>query len=87
MGEAADLVFRSKTNSTDYHDEMNHEHYIEWLTEQLLTSLHDNSVIVLSSATYHNKLKHKPPTTADKKETIRNWLRQHGIDFQDYELK
>ena len=34
--EGADLVFRSKTNSTDYHDEMNSKHYMEWMTQQLL---------------------------------------------------
>ena len=50
--EGADLVFRSKTNSANYHDEMNHEHYTEWLTEQLLPNLHDNSVIVLARQ-YH----------------------------------
>ena len=61
--------------------------HIEWLTEQLLPNIHDNSVIVLSNATYHNKLKDKPPTMADRKEIIRNWLRQYGIDFQDHELK
>ena len=49
--EGADLVFRSKTNSANYHDEMNHEHYIEWLTEQMLLNLQDNSVIVLDDAT------------------------------------
>ena len=37
--EDADLVFLSKTNSTDYHDEMNSEHYIEWLMVQLLPKL------------------------------------------------
>ena len=25
--------FRSKTNSADYHDEMNSEHFIEWFTQ------------------------------------------------------
>ena len=30
--EGADLVFRSKTNSTYYHDEMNSKHYMEWMT-------------------------------------------------------
>ena len=34
--EGAGLVFRSKTNSGDYHDEMNNEHFMEWMTEQLL---------------------------------------------------
>ena len=61
--------------------------HIEWLTEKLLPNIHDNSVIVLSNATYHNKLKDKQPTMADRKEIIRNWLRQHGIDFQDHKLK
>ena len=39
MGEGVDLVFRSKTNSTDYHDEMNSKHYMEWMTQQLLLDL------------------------------------------------
>ena len=34
--EGAGLVFKSKTNPADYHDEMNSEHYIEQLTKQLL---------------------------------------------------
>lgn len=34
--EGADLVFQLKTNSADYHDEMNSEHFMEWFTEQLL---------------------------------------------------
>ncbi len=44
--EGADLVFRSKTNSADYHDEMNSEHYMEWLTEQLLPGLEEPTVII-----------------------------------------
>ena len=34
--EGADLVFRSKKNTADYHDEMNSEHFMEWFNEQLL---------------------------------------------------
>ena len=49
----ADLVFRSKTNSGDYHDEMNSEHFIESFTPQLLPNI--PSVIVLGNASYHNK--------------------------------
>ena len=36
----ADLVFRSKTHSADYHDEMNSEHFIEWFAQQLLPKFH-----------------------------------------------
>ena len=50
-----DLVFRSKTNSGDYHDEMNSEHFIESFTPQLLPNIPPTSVIVLDNASYHNK--------------------------------
>ena len=56
----ADLVF--KTNSADYHDEMNSEHYMEWLTKQLLPGLDRPRVNILDYASYHNKQKDKPPT-------------------------
>ena len=42
----ADLVFRSKTNSAAYHDEMNSEHIIEWFTQQLHPNIPPTSVIV-----------------------------------------
>ena len=42
--DGANLVFKSKTNSADYHDEMNTEHYMEWFTQQLLPNLPPNSV-------------------------------------------
>ena len=45
--EGADLVFRSKTNSTDYHDEMNSKDYMEWMTQQLLPRLEEPTVIIL----------------------------------------
>ena len=85
--EGADLVFKSKTNLADYHDEMNNQHVMEWLTQQLLPNVPPNSVIVLDNATYHSKLKDKPPTTANKRDEIKDWLRLHGIHFEDHEIK
>ena len=82
--EGADLVFLSKTNSADFYDEMNNQHFMEWLTQQLLPNVPPNSVIVLDNATYQNKLKDKPPTTANKRDEIKDWLRQHGIHFDDH---
>ena len=72
--EGADLIFLSKTNSADYHDEMNSDHNIEWLIEQLLPTLERPSVIVLDNATYLNKQKDKAPTTNDNKADIKNGL-------------
>ena len=76
--EGAGLVFRSKTNSADYHDEMNSKHYIEWLTEQLLPHLERPTVIILDNASYHNKQKDKPPTSQRRYQTVAG-LTQHTI--------
>ena len=81
------LVFRSKTNSGDYHEEMNSEHYMEWFTEQLLPNIPQQSVIILDNATYHNKQKDKPPTTANGKDDIRKWLEQHNIPYDNNDIK
>ena len=32
-------MFKSKTNLADYHDEMNNQHVMEWLTQQLLPNI------------------------------------------------
>ena len=66
-----DLVFRSTANSTDYHEEMNSEHFIKWFIQQLLPNNPPTSVIVLDNASYHNKQKDKPPTTLNRKDDIK----------------
>ena len=85
--QGAELVFRSKTNSADYHDEMNSEHFMEWFNGQLLPNLTNPSTIVLDNATYHNKQKDKPPTTANRKNEIRQWLDRHNITYSDKDIK
>ena len=66
--DGTDLVPRSKTNSANYHDEMNSEHFKECLTEQLLPRLEEPSVVKLDNASYHNK--NKAPTSSDRKDDI-----------------
>ena len=85
--DGADLVFRSKTNSADYHDEMNSEHFMEWLTEQLLPRLEEPSVIIFDNASYHNKQKDKAPTSSDRKDDIKAWLDKHNIPYSDTDIK
>ena len=85
--DGADLVFKSKTNSADYHNEINTEHYMEWFTQQLLPNLPPNSVIIVDSATYHNKQKDKPPTTANKKDDIKQWLNRQNIQYDETDIK
>ena len=86
-GEGADLAFRLKTNSADYHDEVNSEHFMEWFTQQLLPNIPDNSSIVVDNATYHNKQKDKPPTTANRKYEIKRWLDEHNTQYNDKGIK
>ena len=66
---------------------MNSEYFMEWFTKQVLLNIPDNAVIVLDNATYHNKQKDKAPTTANKKQDIRNWLDEHNIQYDDKDIK
>ena len=85
--EEADLVFKSKTNSADYHYEMNSEHFFEWMTEKLLPTLNEPSVIILDNASYHNKQQDKPTATQNKKGDIREWLDEHNITYEHTNIK
>ena len=66
---------------------MNSEHYIEWLTEQLLPGLEGPTVIILDNASYHNKLKDKAPTTNDRKRDIQKRLDKHNIPYNQTDIK
>ena len=85
----AGIIFQSKTNSIDYHDEMNTTHYLEWFEDNLLRKLDRPSVVVLDNAPYHNSrtLESRNPTTSWRKEDIQAWLTKQQIEFQDYMLK
>ena len=81
------LVFKSKTNSADYCDEMNSEHFLEWMREQLLPTLEEPSVIILDNASYHNKQYNKPPTSSNNKKEIRDWLQDNNIHCEATDIK
>ena len=85
--DGVDLVFTSKTNSADYHDEMNSDHFLEWMTDQLLPTLDEPSVIILDNASYHNKQRDRPPTTQTNKDEIRKWLDNHNIEYKTTDIK
>ena len=66
---------------------MNSEHFIEWFTQQLLPNISPTPVIVLDNASYHNKQKDKPPTTANRNDDIKRWLDEHNIEYDDKDIK
>ena len=66
---------------------MNSEHFFEWMTEKLLPTLDEPSVIILDNASYHNKQQDKPPTTQNKKSDIQEWLDEHNITYEPTNIK
>ncbi|XP_027843956.2 uncharacterized protein LOC114124782 [Aphis gossypii] len=71
------LCFESKTNSTDYHDEMNGDTFYEWFV-RTLPLLKENAVIVMDNASYHSVKKCQMPTMSWKKQKIIDWLENKG---------
>ncbi|CAI6358386.1 unnamed protein product [Macrosiphum euphorbiae] len=67
------LCFKSKTNSTDYHDEMNGDTFYEWFV-RILPLLKANAIIVMDNASYHSVKKFKIPNMSWKKQEIIDWL-------------
>lgn len=80
------LTFISKSGKSDYHDEMNAAVYEEWF-KSVLQKILPGSVIVIDNAPYHSRKKEKLPSTAWRKDSIRDWLRSKNIPFEDSLLK
>nr|XP_022917224.1 uncharacterized protein LOC111426774 [Onthophagus taurus] len=81
------LLFKSKTKSGDYHDEMNFENFSKWFKTQVLPNLPDNSIIVMDNAPYHSVQIHRPPTSSSKKNDIICWLQSMNIPYHPQMLK
>ncbi|CAG2243107.1 unnamed protein product [Mytilus edulis] len=77
------LIFESKTSSSDYHDEMNKEHFTEWFKDTLLPKLPPQSVIVMDNAPYYINLvpDSRVPNTGSRKPDILAWLDRNNIDY------
>jgi len=71
------LCFESKTNSTDYHDEMNGDTFYEWFV-RILPLLKENAIIVMDNASYHSVKKCQIPNMSWKKQKIIDWIESKG---------
>ncbi|KAE9543745.1 hypothetical protein AGLY_002141 [Aphis glycines] len=71
------LCFESKTNSTDYHDEMNGDTFYEWFV-RILPLLKENAIIVMDNASYHSVKKCQIPNKSWKKQKIIDWIESKG---------
>lgn len=73
------LIFKSKSKSGDYHDDMNHNNFMRWLETQLIPNLPPNGIVVMDNAPYHGVQINKPPTQATRKASMREWLDNNGV--------
>ena len=83
------LVFKCKkqNSNTDYHSEMNAETFEKWFIQDFLPYLPPASYIVMDNASYHSRLRDKPPTTSSRKAEITAWLSEKNIPFQAKETR
>ena len=81
------LCFIGKSNTSDYHNEMNAKHFEEWWEEKLLPNLQDKSVVVIDNASIHSRLSDNSnrPNTSWRKAEIQERLRLKNISFEDNE--
>lgn len=75
------LVFSSHSEKEDYHGDMNAENFFKWADEKVIPNLPPNSVVIIDNAPYHNKLKDPPPTSANRKQEIYDWLSDKVFSF------
>ncbi|KAH9640050.1 hypothetical protein HF086_017611 [Spodoptera exigua] len=79
----AELIYKCKSNSGDYHHEMNTANFKKWILEKLIPNLPLNSIVVLDNAPYHSTQIEKPPTGVATNGAIRQWLLNHNITFDE----
>ncbi|XP_027850809.2 uncharacterized protein LOC114130114 [Aphis gossypii] len=71
------LCFESKTNSINYHDDLNSDIFYDWF-ERILPLLKEKAVIVMDNASYHSVKKFHMPNKFWKKQNIIDWLESKG---------
>jgi transposase len=73
-------------NDRDYHKTMNGELFKKWVVENLIPALrliNSKCVVIMDNAPYHSLRLESPPTSASRKEIIKQWLTEHDMPFED----
>jgi hypothetical protein len=73
------LIFRSKKNTGDYHDEMTGDHFEECFKDTLLPNCLPNSLIVMDNASYHSRRVEELPVKSWTKKKMNEWLHSKSI--------
>lgn len=80
------LCFESKTNISDYYNEMNGENFLKWF-KNILPLLNDNAVIIMDNAPYHSVMTEQIPVSSWKKANIMKWLQEKDVQVDDSYVK
>ena len=68
-------VFVGRKNARDYHEEMNGEHFEEYLREQVVNELEAGSIAVMDKV-YHSRFWDKGPESRNKADIIDRLVRK-----------
>ncbi|XP_041974434.1 uncharacterized protein LOC121729854 [Aricia agestis] len=77
----ADLLYKCKSKTGDYHNEMDTTNFTKWLKEKLLPNLPPNGIVVINNAPYHSTQKEKVPHQSALKHEMQSWLTTHNINY------
>ena len=71
------LIFQSKRNTGNYHNEMTGEHYEEWFRDKLLPNVPPHSLIIMDNT----RLLEEVPVKSWTKKKMVAWLEERNIPF------
>ncbi|CAH2101814.1 unnamed protein product [Euphydryas editha] len=77
------LIFRSQSQSVDYHDDMNATNFLKWMTEMVVPYLPEKSLVVMDNAPYHCTQINRAPTMSNLKSELQEWLKEKNIFFEE----
>ena len=61
-------------NTSDYHHEMNGDHFENWWEKKVLPGLPNKSVVLIDNAKYHSR------QTEESKKPTTKWRKWHFLD-------
>ncbi|XP_053387128.1 uncharacterized protein LOC128550956 [Mercenaria mercenaria] len=77
------LVFKAKSKTGDYRDEMNKENFTKRLETQFIPNAPPASVLVSDNAPYHSVQEDQLPTMATTIAHIQQWLQRRGVQYSN----
>ena len=75
--------FIKKAEHIIMNSELNAFKFENWLKDKLLPYLPVNSAIILDNASTHSRQYNRPPVKSSNMKTIKNWLINNNINFNN----